>query len=114
MARKQWSDLNNAQKAAILDFHHIPHGIKPSATRKKAVRREAPILAAITAMLRLHPMVATVERRQGLKIGCPEEAALTRSFLTIAKFEALLETMPRCEYRDYLASVAAEYKRTHA
>jgi len=55
--------------------------------------------------------VATVERRQGLKIGCPEEAALVRGFLSLEKFEALLATMPTCEYREYLSGVAAETKR---
>ena len=55
--------------------------------------------------------VATVERRQGLKIGCPEEAALIRGFLSIDQFDSLLTTLPHCEYRDYLASVAAEYRR---
>lgn len=63
MARKDWSRLSKADKAAILDFHHIPHGITPSAPRRKMVKREAPILAAITKMLRAHPLVATVERR---------------------------------------------------
>ncbi|MEG0879662.1 MAG: glucose-1-phosphate thymidylyltransferase RfbA [Janthinobacterium sp.] len=52
--------------------------------------------------------IETIERRQGVKIGCPEEAALVRGFLNIAQFEALLEHIPHCEYRDYLAGVAAE------
>lgn len=55
--------------------------------------------------------IATVERRQGLKIGCPEEAALKRGFLAIEKFEALVAALPNCEYRDYLASVASEHRR---
>jgi glucose-1-phosphate thymidylyltransferase len=55
--------------------------------------------------------IATVERRQGLKIGCPEEAALVRGFLSLKKFEALLNTMPNCEYRDYLKTVSAETQR---
>ena len=55
--------------------------------------------------------VATVEKRQGLKIGCPEEAALTRGFLSIDKFEALVGRLPKCEYRDYLSTVALEYRR---
>lgn len=54
--------------------------------------------------------IAAVENRQGLKIGCPEEAALVRRFLSVPQFEALLGTMPRCEYRDYLTSVLAEAK----
>lgn len=55
--------------------------------------------------------IATVERRQGLKIGCPEEASLKRGFLNIEQFEALVKTLPNCEYRDYLASVANEHRR---
>ena len=55
--------------------------------------------------------IATVERRQGVKIGCPEEAALIRSFLSIDDFERLLKDLPNCEYRTYLETVAAEYRR---
>lgn len=52
--------------------------------------------------------VQTIEKRQGIKIGCPEEAAFRRGLLTVEQFEALLADVPRCEYRDYLASVLAE------
>lgn len=52
--------------------------------------------------------VENIERRQGVKIGCPEEAALIRGFLTKERFHALLSTMPDCEYREYLAGVAEE------
>ena len=55
--------------------------------------------------------VATVERRQGLKIGCPEEAALLRGCITLPQFEALADAMPPCEYRDYLRHVASETHR---
>lgn len=58
--------------------------------------------------------IATVERRQGLKIGCPEEAALARGFLSIDKFEALVGSLPNCEYRFYLEGVAKEYRRLRA
>ncbi len=56
--------------------------------------------------------VQTIEKRQGIKIGCPEEAALRRGFLTMPQFENLTETMPACEYRNYLRSIGAEMKRT--
>jgi glucose-1-phosphate thymidylyltransferase len=46
--------------------------------------------------------VQTIEKRQGIKIGCPEEAAFRRGFLTLDQLEALSARMPRCEYRDYL------------
>ncbi len=53
--------------------------------------------------------VQTIEKRQGIKIGCPEEAAFRRGFLSLAQLEALIGRMPRCEYRDYLVNeVVAE------
>jgi glucose-1-phosphate thymidylyltransferase len=57
--------------------------------------------------------VQTIEKRQGIKVGCPEEAAFRRGFLTLAQLEALAMRMPKCEYRDYLAhQVIAEARRT--
>ncbi|MDZ4289375.1 MAG: glucose-1-phosphate thymidylyltransferase RfbA [Prosthecobacter sp.] len=55
--------------------------------------------------------VQTIEKRQGMKLGCPEEAALRRGFLTLDQFEALLIGMPACDYRDYLAMLAVEARR---
>lgn len=55
--------------------------------------------------------VQTIEKRQGMKLGCPEEAALHRGFLSIEEFEALVSLMPNCEYRDYLAGLAGEVRR---
>jgi glucose-1-phosphate thymidylyltransferase len=55
--------------------------------------------------------VQTIEKRQGMKLGCPEEAALYRGFLTLEKFESLVAGLPKCEYRDYLADVATEVRR---
>lgn len=67
-----------------------------------------------TALQEASSYVAVVEKRQGLKIGCPEEAALLRGFLSPQQFQALLQTMPNCEYREYLLSVAAEQERLRA
>lgn len=55
--------------------------------------------------------VQTIEKRQGMKLGCPEEAALYRGFLSMDQFETLLDGLPGCEYRDYLVEVAAEVRR---
>jgi len=52
--------------------------------------------------------VQVIEKRAGLKIGCPEEAAFRRGFLPLAGLEALTAAMPKCEYRDYLAEVIRE------
>lgn len=55
--------------------------------------------------------VQTIEKRQGMKLGCPEEAAFHRGFLSLEQFEALVAGMPRCEYSDYLHEVAIEVRR---
>jgi glucose-1-phosphate thymidylyltransferase len=55
--------------------------------------------------------VQTIEKRQGTKLGCPEEAALYRGFLSLDQFEALISGLPQCEYREYLSEVAAEVRR---
>jgi glucose-1-phosphate thymidylyltransferase len=56
--------------------------------------------------------VQTIEKRQGIKIGCPEEAAFRRGFLSLPELEGLTQRMPRCEYRDYLEKdVIAEARR---
>jgi glucose-1-phosphate thymidylyltransferase len=52
--------------------------------------------------------VQTIEKRQGIKIGCPEEAALVRGFLALDQLEGLVAKMPNCEYREYLTNLAAE------
>ncbi len=55
--------------------------------------------------------VQTIEKRAGIKIGCPEEAAFRNGFLLLEKLEAQTGKMPDCEYRDYLNEVVAEAKR---
>jgi len=55
--------------------------------------------------------VQTIEKRQGIKIGCPEEAAFRRGFLSLDALEKLADRMPKCEYRGYLVEVAAEARR---
>ena len=55
--------------------------------------------------------VQTIEKRQGIKIGCPEEAAFRQGFLSLADLEQVTERLPRCEYRNYLAEVVAEAKQ---
>jgi len=55
--------------------------------------------------------VQTIEKRQGVKIGCPEEAAFRKGFLSLRELEELVGRMPKCEYGSYLAEVMAEAKR---
>jgi glucose-1-phosphate thymidylyltransferase len=55
--------------------------------------------------------VQTIEKRQGIKVGCPEEAAFRRGFISIGELANLVDRLPRCEYRDYLVGVVDEARR---
>lgn len=63
-----------------------------------------------TALQEASSYVETIQRRQGIKIGCPEEAALIRGFISVDQFEALIGEMPKCEYSDYLRLIAKDWK----
>ena len=57
--------------------------------------------------------VQTIEKRQGIKVGCPEEASLRRGLITFEQFDRLVKGLPNCEYRDYLVSVANDARRNN-
>lgn len=46
--------------------------------------------------------IATVEKRQGLKISCIEEVAYRMGFIKESQLLKLVEAMPSCDYREYL------------
>ena len=46
--------------------------------------------------------IATIEDNHGMKIGCPEEAALVRQFVSSKKLKQEITKMPDCEYKAYL------------
>jgi len=55
--------------------------------------------------------VQTIEKRAGIKIGCPEEAAFRSGFISLTQLAEVTNRMPKCEYRDYLSEVVAEAER---
>jgi glucose-1-phosphate thymidylyltransferase len=50
--------------------------------------------------------VATIERRQGLKISCPEEIALRLGFVTFAELQPWLNSHGTGEYATYVRKIA--------
>jgi glucose-1-phosphate thymidylyltransferase len=50
--------------------------------------------------------VATIEKRQGLKIACPEEIAHHNGWITTAQLEQLAAEMPNNPYGAYLSQIA--------
>ncbi len=53
--------------------------------------------------------IATVERRQGLKIGCIEEIALKKGYITKEKFQSLIDNIPVNSYKEYLKLILKDY-----
>jgi glucose-1-phosphate thymidylyltransferase len=49
--------------------------------------------------------VQAIEKRQGVKIGCPEEAAYVNGFLTKAQLRKIIRQTPNSEYKDYLKKI---------
>ena len=54
--------------------------------------------------------IATMERRQGLKIGCTEEVALRMGYIDSKQFEKIIDQSPENEYKKYLKIISREYK----
>ena len=49
--------------------------------------------------------IATVEKRQGLKIACIEEIAYRMGFIDRSRFAEIIEAMPDCVYKTYLSAI---------
>lgn len=54
--------------------------------------------------------IASIEKRQGMKIGCPEEAAFIRGFISVKELKQLILKMPICDYKDYLSMIVDGYQ----
>lgn len=55
--------------------------------------------------------IATMERRQGLKIGCIEEVAFRMGYIDTNQFEGIIERLPVNDYRKYLEMILKEKQR---
>ena len=60
------------------------------------------------SLLEAANFIATVERRQGIKIACLEEIAFRSGYLTKSQFAAVVEALPQSAYRSYLDEILAE------
>jgi glucose-1-phosphate thymidylyltransferase len=57
------------------------------------------------ALLQASTFFGVVEERQGLKVACLEEIALSMNFISQQEFDHLVATMPKSFYRDYLEKI---------
>ncbi len=60
------------------------------------------------SMLDSANFIATVEKRQGLKIACLEEVALEKGFVTNDRLRTTLQAMPSSPYRAYCESLLTD------
>jgi glucose-1-phosphate thymidylyltransferase len=60
------------------------------------------------ALLEASHFIETIERRQGLKIACPEEIAYRMNFIDAAQLEALAKPLERSGYGEYLRRVLTD------
>ncbi len=60
------------------------------------------------SLLEASHFIETIERRQGLKIACPEEIAWRQGWITAAELEALARPLAKSSYGQYLLSVLSE------
>jgi glucose-1-phosphate thymidylyltransferase len=54
------------------------------------------------SLLQASEFIYTIEERQGLKIGCPEEIAYRMGFIDAGELERLADSINNSEYSDYL------------
>ena len=52
--------------------------------------------------------IATIQKRQGLKISCPEEIAYRKGYIDVAQLERLARPLASSGYGDYLLKLAHE------
>jgi glucose-1-phosphate thymidylyltransferase len=60
------------------------------------------------SLLDASQFIHAIEARQGFKISCPEEIAWRKGFISHAEFDALVASLPKSAYRDYLARIVNE------
>ena len=60
------------------------------------------------ALLEAAVFIETIERRQGLKIACPEEIAWRMGYIDSAQLEALAKPLAKSGYGDYLQRVLTD------
>lgn len=60
------------------------------------------------SLLEASQFIQTIEKRQGLKVMCPEEIAYRQGFISAEQLEALATPLVKSGYGDYLLQIAKE------
>jgi glucose-1-phosphate thymidylyltransferase len=57
------------------------------------------------ALLDVSMFIGAIEKRQGLKVGCIEEAAYMMSYISKSDLEVVIDSLPSSDYKVYLESI---------
>ena len=60
------------------------------------------------SLLEASHFIQTIEKRQGLKVACPEEIAFRMGYISATQLLALAQPLAKTAYGKYLLDVAAE------
>ena len=60
------------------------------------------------SLLDASKFIATIEKRQGLKVACPEEIAYRQRWIDSAQLQRLAEPLAKNGYGQYLQSILKE------
>ena len=60
------------------------------------------------SLLESSNFIETIEKRQGLKIACPEEIAWRKGFISSEKLSEVANAMPKSPYREYCLRLLSE------
>ena len=60
------------------------------------------------SMVEASQFISTLEKRQALKFGCPEEVSFRMQYITKDDLNRLIQAIPHCPYRQYLSGLLSE------
>jgi glucose-1-phosphate thymidylyltransferase len=60
------------------------------------------------SLLEASQLISTIEKRQGLKVACPEEIAFRKNWITSSDLERLAEPLAKNQYGQYLLKIIKE------
>ena len=63
------------------------------------------------SLLEASYFISTIERRQGVKIACPEEVAFAKGWIDLSQMASLAGAMRNSAYGQYLNRLIQEQKR---
>ncbi len=61
-----------------------------------------------SSLIEAGKFIEIIEKRQGLKVGCLEEIAYRKKFISQKDLKIIISQLPKCEYRNYIEKIINE------